>query len=73
MSVDGTDCPVFEPWPFSKKMYSHKLNGPGVKYEVGVCLMTGRIVWTNGPFVGSKHDGNIFRNGLSQLLNDMNK
>ena len=70
MSVDGTDCPVFEPWPFSKTMYSHKLNGPGVKYEVGVCLMTGRIVWTNGPFVGSKHDGTIFRNGLSPLLHD---
>ena len=27
ISIDGTDCPVFEPWPFSKKMYSHKLNG----------------------------------------------
>eukprot|EP00536_Pseudo-nitzschia_multiseries_P019473 jgi/Psemu1/232526/e_gw1.5049.6.1 len=32
MSMDGTNCPVFEPWPFSKKMYSHKFNGPAVKY-----------------------------------------
>lgn len=68
MSVDGTDCPVFEPYPFSSKMYSHKVNGPAVKYEVGVCLKTGHIVWINGPFVGSANDGTIFRNGLSPIL-----
>ena len=60
ISVDGTDCPVFKPWPFSKKMYSHKLNGPGLKYEVAVCLKTGQIVWISGPFVGSKTDSTIF-------------
>ena len=70
MSVDGTDCPVFEPMPFNKEMFSHKLNGPGVKYEVGVCLKTARIVWVNGPFVGSKSDGKIFRDGLGALLCD---
>eukprot|EP00536_Pseudo-nitzschia_multiseries_P002194 jgi/Psemu1/183021/e_gw1.29.19.1 len=70
MNVDGTDCPVFEPWPFSKKMYSHKFNGPAVKYEVGVCLKTGWIVWINEPFVGSKNDGTIFKEGLSNLLHD---
>ena len=68
ISVDGTDCPVFEPYPFSKKMYSHKLNGPGVKYEVAVCLKTGKIVWINGPFEGSKNDGSIFREGISTKL-----
>ena len=70
ISVDGTDCPVFEPWPFSKDMFSHKFNGPGLKYEVAVCLKTGEIVWTSGPFVGSKNDGAIFREGLSRLLHD---
>ena len=68
ISVDGTDCPVFEPYPFSKSMYSHKLNGPEVKYEVAVCLKTGKIVWINGPFEGSKNDGTIFREGLSTRL-----
>ena len=68
ISVNGTDCPVFEPYPFSKSMYSHKLNGPGVKYEVAVCLKTAKIVWINGPFEGSKHDGTIFRQGLSTHL-----
>ena len=70
ISVDGTDCPVFEPRPLSKAMYSHKLNRPCLKYEVGVCLKTGNIVWTSGPFVGSKNDGAIFREGLSKLLYD---
>ena len=70
ISVDGTDCPVFEPSPFNKEMYSHKLNGPGLKYEVAVCLKTGHIVWINGPFVASVNDGTIFREGLSGLLFD---
>ena len=70
ISVDGTDCPVFEPWPFSPKMYSHKMNGPGVKYEVAVCLKTGHIVWINGPFVGSVNDSTIFKEGLGTLLYD---
>ena len=51
-------------------MYSHKLNGLGVKYEIAVCLKTARIVWINGPFVGGKHDNTIFTQGLSQMLFD---
>ena len=70
VSVDCTDCPVFEPWPFSTAMYSKKLNGPGIKYEVAVCIKTGHIVWVNGPFVGSKNDGTIFKAGISNELHD---
>jgi len=33
MSIDGVDCMVNEPWPFDKKWFSEKFNGPGVKYE----------------------------------------
>jgi hypothetical protein len=70
MSVDGTDCPVMEPWPFDKKWYSEKLNGPGVKYEVGVCIKTGEIVWFKGPFVASKNDSTIFIEDLANRLCD---
>lgn len=49
ISVDGTHCPVNEPWPFEKKWYSHKFNGPAVAYEVAVGITTGFIVWINGP------------------------
>ena len=44
ISADETDCPTFEPWPFSKKMFSHKLNGPAVKCKVAICIKTGGTV-----------------------------
>jgi DDE superfamily endonuclease len=70
MSVDGTDCPVMETWPFDKTMYSKKLNGPGVKYEVGVSITNGLIVWVNGPFKASVSDLTIFNEKLDTLLCD---
>lgn len=48
MSLDGTDCPILEPTPFSKKWYSHKLNGAGIRYEIGLNISTGDIVWAFG-------------------------
>jgi DDE superfamily endonuclease len=68
MSVDCTDAPINEPWPFDKKWYSQKINGPAVKYEVAVCIKTGHIVWINGPFCGSENDGTIFNENLSTLI-----
>jgi transposase len=68
LSVDGADCPIMEPWPIEKKWYSEKLNGPGVKYEVGVCIKTGEIVWFKGPFVASKNDATIFIEDLAHRL-----
>ena len=50
ITVDGTDFQIMEPHPFSKRWYSKKFNGPGVRYEVGVAIQTGYIVWVNGPF-----------------------
>jgi hypothetical protein len=50
ISVDGTDCPIREPIPFSSRWYSHKFKGPGLRYEVAVCIQTGWIVWKNGPY-----------------------
>lgn len=70
MSIDCTDCPINEPWPFNKKWFSKKFNGPGLRYEVGVCIKTGAIVWINGPFIASKDEGKIFKETLSGLLCD---
>jgi hypothetical protein len=50
VSVDGTDFRIFEQFPFDPKWYSHKFNGPGIRYEVGICIQTGWIVWVNGPY-----------------------
>lgn len=71
ISVDGIDCAVQEPYPFSERIFSKKLNGPGFKYEVGVCIATGDIVWINGPFEAGMHDVTIFQDhGLKDALCD---
>ena len=50
ISVDGTDFRIQEPQPFNKRWFTKKFKGPGVRYEVGICIQTGFIVWINGPF-----------------------
>jgi len=69
MSVDGTDCAIQEPTPFSTSWYSHKLKGPGPRYEVGVNLKNGHIVWVHGPHpCGSNPDVVIFSKKLKSEL-----
>ena len=68
MSVDCADCPTFEPWPWNKKWFSKKTNGPALKCEVGVAIATGDIVWISGPHRASKHDVSIFKKHLAKEL-----
>ena len=69
VTIDGTDFRIKEPRPFSPSWYSHKFKGPGVRYEVGVCIATGWIVWINGPFrCGSYSDKTIAQQGLHRIL-----
>ena len=71
MSVDGTDFRIREPSEFNTKWYTKKFNGPGVRYEVAICIHTGWIVWCHGPFpCGSNPDITIFRKGLKMALED---
>lgn len=70
-SVDGTDFRILEPTPFDPKWYSHKFHGPGMRYEVAVCIATGRIVSAHGPFpCGQYSDVRIFRIALKARLED---
>lgn len=39
-----------EPSEFNRKWWSHNLNDPGVRYEIGLCNSTGDIVWAHGGF-----------------------
>jgi hypothetical protein len=67
--LDGTDYPTREPSPFNKKWYSHKMNGPGVRYKIAICIQTGVPVWTNGPYpCGSWPDLRIARHALIDAL-----
>ena len=63
------DFRINEPTPFNKKWFSHKFKGPGLCYEVAVCIQTGDIVWIHGPFpCGRYPDMRIFRSRLIHLL-----
>ncbi|KAH9095723.1 hypothetical protein LEN26_017765 [Aphanomyces euteiches] len=48
VSLDGTDFRINEPSEFDPSWYSHKFHGPGLRYEIGLCIRTGHIVWANG-------------------------
>ena len=68
MTVDGTDFRIYEQGP---AFYSHKFKGSGLRYEVVLCILTGKIVWINGPFeCGLWPDINIFRSALMLELED---
>jgi hypothetical protein len=57
VSVDGVDCripdvkkwdPVKKKMVMNKKLFSHKFKGAGLRFEVGICLLTSDIVWIHG-------------------------
>jgi len=51
--------------------FSHKFNGPGLRYELGVCIQTGDIVWIAGPFpAGDYPDVTIFELGMMDSLDE---
>ena len=66
VTIDGTDMPV--QLGFNKGFYGVKFNHSGLKYEVGVCIATGHIVWINGPFRCGQNDLNISRTALLGAL-----
>ena len=69
VTVDGTDFRIKDPSPFSTSWYSHKYKGPGVRYEVAICIATGWIVWIRGPYrCGSWPDLSIARDALHYCL-----
>ncbi len=62
LSVDGTDCPIQEPRNNpNSDWYSHKLNGPGLDYELGLEIHRNQLCWINGPFPAGYTDLRVFR------------
>ena len=68
VTLDGTDMPV--EMKFSEKFMSHKFKGNGLKYEVGVCIVTGHIVWVHGPSRAGRNDITLARQAFVSFLND---
>ena len=69
MTIDGTDCLIYEPSPFDQSWFTHKKKTAGLQHEVGVCIQTGDICWINGPFRCRRwSDLGIFHHDLKQQL-----
>ena len=72
MTIDGTDCRIETPWIKWNGWSSHKFNKKAaLRYEVGVGIQSGDIVWVAGPFPAGRYsDITIFRMFLKPLLLD---
>jgi len=69
VAVDGTDFRIFNWKPFWTGWFSHKFEGPGLRYDVAVSIKGGKVVWINGPFPAGKWpDISIFREALIHML-----
>ena len=69
VSLDGTDFRINEPSQFDPAWYSHKFHGPGVRYEIGLCIQTGRIVWAHGGVpCGSWPDLSLARSAYTKAV-----
>jgi hypothetical protein len=66
VTVDGTDFHIPE---YGPTFFSHKFKSSGLRYEVGVSILNGKVVWTNGPYeCGKWNDITIFRNAMLSML-----
>jgi hypothetical protein len=67
LSVDGTDFRIA--LGYSKPFWSYKFKKSGLRYEVGLCILTGDICWWSGPYApGTWNDLTIFRDSLVSML-----
>lgn len=49
-SLKSLDFKIAERQQSSRKWYSKKLHGPGLRYEIGLNIRAGCIVWANGGY-----------------------
>ena len=67
--MDGTDFPVNEVTPFNPQYFSHKFLSAGVRYDVGLNIVTGEVVyWGGGYPAGMHNDLELARIGIVPLL-----
>jgi hypothetical protein len=68
VSVDGTD---FRIQHAGRRFYSYKFRASALRYKVALCILTGELVWINGPFEpGIWNDISIFRSAILGELDE---
>ena len=72
ITVDGTDFCINKQRDEPTSWYSFKFKSAAVRYELGVAIQSGFIVWASRPFRAGRYpDITIFRlSGLKQKLLD---
>lgn len=71
MSLDGVDFRILEPVPFDPRWFSHKFRGPGLRYEVGLNIRNGNIVWAFGGYpCGEYVDLKLAREAFALAVDD---
>ena len=57
ITVDGTDFCIQPPNDGQPRSswYSHKFKKPAVRYEVGISIQSGDIVWLSGPWRAGRY------------------
>ena len=70
-SLDGIDCRINEPSPFDARWWSHKFNSAGLRYEVGISIYSGHIIWVNGSVpCGEWDDLSLARSSIIGYLDE---
>lgn len=52
--MDETDFKIQEHTPFRLKRHSHKFHAADVRYEIGMAMSKGHIIWAHEPFAYRK-------------------
>ena len=69
MSVDGADYRVAVSYQKSYWYWPYKFKKSGLRYEIAICIKTGKMVWWNGPYLpGDYNDNMIFQDDLASEL-----
>ena len=69
MTLDGTDFMIYDVKPFDSSWYSHKFKGAGMRYEIGLSINTGDIVWFGGGYkAGHFNDLSMARSDFVSYL-----
>jgi len=74
VSIDCVDFRIQEPTEFDVKWWSHKFNGPGLRYEIGLNINNGYIVWAYGGYpCGRYPDLRLARQHYINFVDDEEK
>lgn len=70
-SLDGVDFKIVEPKPSSRGWFSHKFRIAGLRYEIGLNIRTGYMVWVHGGVpCGLFPDLKLARQAFVIMLNE---